>query len=76
MIMVEYSEAFKSKMVQRMARPGGPSASKLFYYLYLVLDVYSRKIVAAQVHAEESMELSPESSTGLFRKRTSIRGNS
>jgi transposase-like protein len=29
MIMVEYSEAFKSKMVQRMARPGGPSASEL-----------------------------------------------
>lgn len=31
-----------------------------FYYLYLVLDVYSRKIVAAQVHAEESMDLSSE----------------
>lgn len=29
MIMVEYSEAFKSKMVQRMARPGGPSANVL-----------------------------------------------
>jgi transposase InsO family protein len=31
-----------------------------FYYLYLVLDVYSRKIVAAQVHAEESMDLSSD----------------
>jgi putative transposase len=30
------------------------------YYLYLVLDVYSRKIVAAQVHAEESMDLSSD----------------
>jgi transposase len=29
MIMVEYSEAFKAKMVQRMARPGGPSANVL-----------------------------------------------
>lgn len=31
-----------------------------FYYLYLVLDVYSRKIVAAEVHAEESMDLSSD----------------
>ena len=29
-----------------------------FYYLYLVLDVFSRKIVAVAVHAEESAELS------------------
>ncbi len=28
----------------------------VFYYLYLVLDVFSRKIVAAEVHAEESSE--------------------
>jgi transposase InsO family protein len=31
-----------------------------FYYLYLVLDVYSRKIVVAKVHEEESMELSSD----------------
>jgi transposase len=29
MSMVEYSEAFKAKMVQRLARPGGPSANVL-----------------------------------------------
>jgi putative transposase len=29
-----------------------------FYYLYLVLDLFSRKIVAATVHVEESAELS------------------
>jgi transposase InsO family protein len=29
----------------------------VFYYLYLVVDVFSRKIVAAEVHAEESAEL-------------------
>ena len=29
----------------------------MFYFLYLVLDVYSRKIVAHEVHAEESGEL-------------------
>lgn len=28
-----------------------------FFYLYLVLDIWSRKIVAAEVYAEESMEL-------------------
>jgi transposase InsO family protein len=28
-----------------------------FYYLYLVMDLYSRKIVGWQVHSEESMEL-------------------
>ena len=36
--------------------------------LYLVLDVYSRKIVAAQVHAEESMELSPDLITWALQK--------
>ena len=30
------------------------SVRGVFYYLYLVLDVFSRKIVAAEVHAEES----------------------
>jgi putative transposase len=28
-----------------------------FFYLYLVVDIYSRKIVAAKVHAEESADL-------------------
>lgn len=28
-----------------------------FYYLYLVLDIWSRKVVGWEVHAEESMEL-------------------
>jgi transposase InsO family protein len=32
----------------------------VFYYLYLVLDVFSRKIVAAQVHAEESANIAAE----------------
>lgn len=31
-----------------------------FYYLYLVLDVFSRKIVAAEVHAEESANIAAE----------------
>ncbi len=31
-----------------------------FYYLYLVVDIYSRKIVAAAVHAEESGALGAE----------------
>jgi putative transposase len=39
-----------------------------FYYLYLVLDVYSRKIVAAQVHAEESMDLSSALITWALQK--------
>jgi transposase InsO family protein len=30
----------------------------MFFYLYLVMDVWSRKIVGFEVHAEESMELS------------------
>lgn len=29
----------------------------VFYYLYLVLDVFSRKIVAAEVHIEESAQI-------------------
>lgn len=28
-----------------------------FFYLYLALDIYSRKIVAAEVHAEEAMDV-------------------
>lgn len=32
----------------------------LFYFLYLVLDVYSRKIVAHEVHAEESGALAAQ----------------
>lgn len=32
----------------------------MFVYLYLVMDVWSRKIVGFEVHAEESMELSSE----------------
>lgn len=32
----------------------------VFYYLYLVLDVFSRKIVAAEVHAEESAGIAAE----------------
>ena len=32
------------------------SVKGLFFYLYMILDVWSRKIVAAQVFAEESME--------------------
>lgn len=35
-----------------------------FFYLYLILDVWSRKIVAAQVHGEESADLAGE----LFRR--------
>jgi putative transposase len=31
-----------------------------FFYLYLFLDIYSRKIVAAEVHAEESMGISSQ----------------
>ena len=32
------------------------SVTGLFFYLYMVVDVWSRKIIAAQVFAEESME--------------------
>lgn len=32
----------------------------VFYYLYLVLDVFSRKIIAAEVHAEESATIAAE----------------
>ena len=31
-----------------------------FYYLYLVLDIWSRKVVGWEVHAEESMDLASE----------------
>ena len=34
----------------------GPTRGS-FLYLYLALDIYSRKIVSAEVHAEESMDL-------------------
>jgi putative transposase len=38
-----------------------PSAIRgMFFYLYLVMDVWSRKIVGFEVHAEESMALSSE----------------
>lgn len=40
------------------------SVQGMFFYLYLFLDVWSRKIVAAEVFAEESME----HSAGLFQK--------
>ena len=36
----------------------------VFYYLYMIVDVWSRKIVAAEVFAEESME----HSSRLFAK--------
>ena len=45
--MVEYSEAFKSKMVQRMARPGGPSASKLSESTGVSQPTLSRWLLAA-----------------------------
>jgi transposase InsO family protein len=38
-----------------------PSAIRgMFFYLYLVMDVWSRKIVGFEVYGEESMELSSE----------------
>ncbi len=38
-----------------------PSAVRgSFYYLYLILDVWSRKILGAEVYREESMELAAE----------------
>ena len=42
----------------------------LFFYLYLIEDVWSRKIIAAQVFAEESMDHSSE----LFAKACLIHG--
>lgn len=43
-----------------------PSAVRgMFYYLYLVMDVWSRKIVGFEVHPAESMELSAEMITRL-----------
>lgn len=40
------------------------SVQGMFYYLYLFIDVWSRKIIAAQVFAQESME----HSAGLFQR--------
>lgn len=40
------------------------SVRGIFYYLYMIIDVWSRKIVAAEVFAEESME----HSSRLFTK--------
>jgi putative transposase len=37
----------------------GP-ARGLFYYLYLILDLYSRKIIAWEVHASEASELAAQ----------------
>lgn len=37
----------------------GP-AKGIFYYLYLILDVYSRKVVGWEVHEEESSELASQ----------------
>lgn len=36
------------------------SVRGVFYYLYLVLDVFSRKIVAAEVHTDESATIASE----------------
>jgi putative transposase len=44
-----------------------------FYYLYLVLDIFSRKIVAAEVHEEESGELA-EAMVEATCKREGIDG--
>jgi transposase InsO family protein len=41
-----------------------------FYFLYLVLDIWSRKIVAAEVHEEESMDLAAD----LARKASTAEG--
>ena len=30
----------------------------MFFYLYMIVDIWSRKIISAEVHAEESMDLS------------------
>jgi len=49
-----------------------------FYYLYLVLDVFSRKIVGWQVFAEESSRLASQlmrdicQSEGVCQKLTSL----
>ena len=39
-----------------------------YYYLYLFLDVFSRKAVGAEVHAEESMEHSSRLLDGICRE--------
>jgi transposase InsO family protein len=46
------------------------SVRGMFYYLYMILDVWSRKIVAATVYETESMELS----AGLFTQACFIHG--
>ncbi len=43
------------------------------FYLYLFLDVFSRKAVGAEVHAEESMEHPRGYSTGFAVRRASSR---
>ena len=45
------------------------SVRGLFFYLYMVVDVWSRKIIAAQVFAEESMEHSSRLVQGLLALR-------
>lgn len=43
-----------------------PSAVRgMFFYLYMVVDVWSRKIVGFEVHTEESMELSSKLIAGI-----------
>ena len=49
--------------------PYVPSSIRgLYYYLYLFLDVFSRKAVGAEVHAEESMEHSSRLLDGICRE--------
>ena len=42
--------------------------SGIFFYLYLVLDIWSRKIVAWEIHAEENSELSAAMMENLSRE--------
>jgi transposase InsO family protein len=42
-----------------------------YVYLYVLLDVFSRKIVGADVHAEASMRTSRGDSTGFVARRVS-----
>ena len=43
----------------------GP-AKGIFFYLYLILDIYSRKIVGWEIHEEESSELASELVTRAY----------
>ena len=43
-----------------LAVSNSPAFRSLFYYLYLVLDLYSRKIVAWEVHESEASELAAQ----------------